>query len=318
MKTMSVITFLALCCGLAFSAIAQDSAGQIASPEYFHRTFIGKIAGKYPIEMDVRRSGNNLKGSYKYTGKKNSLILYGTIDSSGRFKMQEWADFKQTGVWSGKLSGDTLAGEWSTPDGSKKMAVEAYKTAEFKLKPKKELLRSAIGTYTLQSIEGARGANGMFDITRKDGAWHASSSGISEGMRVGQENNLSGGEIKLLNSTRITVDEKLSTRFFAGEKLLLEIPLNENGMKYSMSRPHSSVLDDKLKNFSPSSVYVDVDGKIYLAAMDGIDYSGTLTLEDMVTQGILVLRYSPEAKTFEMDISIESCCDSNTLTFTRQ
>lgn len=133
----SVIAFLVLCFGLAFPAFAQDSGEQISQPENFHRTYSGKIAGKYTIKMDLWKSGGELKGSYKYTGKGGSLELKGTVEPSGEFTMNESVGDKTTGIFSGTLSGDNMSGEWSNPDGTKKLNFETYKTAEFKIKPKK-------------------------------------------------------------------------------------------------------------------------------------------------------------------------------------
>lgn len=137
MKTKSTLALLALYFGIAVSAVAQDSAGQASAPEDFHRTYSGKIAGKYEVKMDLWKSGNELKGSYKYAGKTSSLELKGNVEPSGEFTMNESVGDKTTGTFSGKLAGDNISGEWSDPDGSKKMSFEAYKTAEFKTKPKK-------------------------------------------------------------------------------------------------------------------------------------------------------------------------------------
>ncbi len=133
MKIKSTPFLLALCLGIAIPAVAQDAA----PPDNFHRTYAGKIAGKYAIKMDLWKNGNELKGSYKYAGKTESLELKGAVEPSGEFTLTESVNEKTTGSFSGTLSGDNISGEWSNPDGSKKMSFDAYKTAEFRLKPAK-------------------------------------------------------------------------------------------------------------------------------------------------------------------------------------
>jgi len=139
MRTKLAFVLLALSFGIAGAAYAQDSGqSNVPAAGDFHRTYAGKIGGKYSITMDLTKSGTELKGSYKYAGKSGLLALQGSVDEAGEFTMNETNSAgNQTGMFSGRLSGDNISGEWSAPDGSKKLSFDGYKTAEFKSNPKK-------------------------------------------------------------------------------------------------------------------------------------------------------------------------------------
>ena len=201
-----------------------------------------------------------------------------------------------------------------------KFEVHDYPTERFtanKSKSKKEILQDSIGVYALKSISGLLGANTLFETEKVNKNWQSGSSSISVGMREQQDHALASDDIKLLNSMRIEVDTALTIKFFAREKLLLEIPFKEAGMQYRMNKPHSSVLDDELKNYSPATTFVDKN--LYLAALDNIDFSDTISPNNflIVNDGIVTLSYSLENDSFEIKIQVAACCDNNTLTFAK-
>lgn len=317
MLTRITLTFFVLFSVWA-SAIAQSPTTTVqptSTMEYFHRTYEGTIAGKYPITVDLKKSGNVLKGSYQYKGKTGRLELQGTIDISGKFTMNEYANMvysKPNAIFTGTVAGDSIRGVWSIPNGSRKLDFQLHMMSEVKLKPKKEALQEAVGTYNLESVDGAVGANGMFDIYRENGAWKSSFSAISGGMREGYENALSNEELSLLNSTRITIDSALTVRLIVRKATLLEIPFNAHGMLYKMDKPSLSVLDEVLNKLSPSTTYVEEE--LYLAALQSVDYSNALPVE--ITTGMLVLSYSPGSSSFQIHIA-KSCCDNNVLKFAK-
>lgn len=85
------------------------------------RTFRGYLSGK-PIQMTLTRDGDKLSGTYFYTKYKTDLKLSGTIDATGKFKLQETeAAGKKTGEWEGvwkdepNNSGIFLEGNWKKP-----------------------------------------------------------------------------------------------------------------------------------------------------------------------------------------------------------
>lgn len=85
--------------------------------------FSGSV-GSAKVEMDIRRDGDSLKGTYYYrkSGSARRLTLNGTIAADGSFTMQESDGAgKQTGEFKGKWnedpndSGALLEGQWLKP-----------------------------------------------------------------------------------------------------------------------------------------------------------------------------------------------------------
>ena len=94
-----------------------------AAPPRVGTLFRGSI-GDAKVEMDIKRDGENLSGSYYYlkSGSSNRLTLKGKVAADGTFTMQESDTAgKQTGTFKGKWkqepneAGATLEGEWLKP-----------------------------------------------------------------------------------------------------------------------------------------------------------------------------------------------------------
>jgi len=94
-----------------------------ATPPRTGTLFRGTI-GESKVEMDIKREGDSLSGSYYYlkSGSSNRLILKGKVSGDGSFTMQESDETgKQTGEFKGKWkqepneAGATLEGEWLKP-----------------------------------------------------------------------------------------------------------------------------------------------------------------------------------------------------------
>ena len=111
-------------------------AGAAAAQQRAGTLFSGSVANAR-IEMEIKRDGDSLKGSYYYrrSGSSNRLTLNGKIAADGSFTMQETdAAGKQTGEFKGKWtngpndSGALLEGNWLKPgqtgDGLNFYAVE--------------------------------------------------------------------------------------------------------------------------------------------------------------------------------------------------
>lgn len=282
----------------------------------FHTLYTGRIADKYNIMMYLEKNGKKITGYYRYTGQESPLILNGTIESPGKVTIKESLNrgpyMETTGIFSGKITGTNITGEWHTPDNSKKMSFEVNQPS------KKSVLQHTIGTYYLSSIQGWWGASTMFDSTKDtNGAWSSHVSALSAGMREGWDVTHSAEDIKLLNSMNIQVDTDLTVRFFAGGKLLLEVPFNETGMKYSIDLgrddPYRYLSSEKL-----SSSTTFIDDKLYLTATDDTDYSDTIPASDyiMANKGPVSLTYFPLNDSFSLSIGYGS--DSNILSFTRK
>lgn len=101
----------------------QATADPSALPQRVGTPFKGMV-GNAKVEMDIKRDGETLSGSYFYlkSGSANRLSIKGKIASDGSFTMDESdAAGKKTGAFKGKWkddpneSGATLEGEWLKP-----------------------------------------------------------------------------------------------------------------------------------------------------------------------------------------------------------
>jgi hypothetical protein len=109
------------------TAEAQVSDGhgtQTAAAQPRVGTLFRGTVGDAKIEMDIKREGESLSGSYYYlkSGSAKRLTLKGKVATDGSFTMQESDDAeKQTGEFKGKWkqepneAGATLEGEWLKP-----------------------------------------------------------------------------------------------------------------------------------------------------------------------------------------------------------
>ncbi|MBC7797727.1 MAG: hypothetical protein H7Z37_12715, partial [Pyrinomonadaceae bacterium] len=84
--------------------------------------FRGVLSGK-TIEMNLKRDGNALSGTYLYSKIRKNLTLRGTIDAENKFDLQEFDEAnRQTGVFKGEWKTDpneagiTLVGTWHKPN----------------------------------------------------------------------------------------------------------------------------------------------------------------------------------------------------------
>lgn len=87
----------------------------------FSRTLDGSV-GQYKISMRLRRTGNDLSGTYEYVTARprqiNFLDLQGKVDRAGNFTLQEMdPNGKATGTFKGRLPADLaklrLEGTWT-------------------------------------------------------------------------------------------------------------------------------------------------------------------------------------------------------------
>ncbi len=106
--------------GVVCTVVGRDAAGL---QQRAGTLFSGSV-GSSKVEMDIKRDGGNLSGSYYYrkSGSSNRLTLKGKIAADGSFTMQESdAGGKQTGEFKGKWkedpndSGASLEGDWLKP-----------------------------------------------------------------------------------------------------------------------------------------------------------------------------------------------------------
>lgn len=323
LKPLTLALFLALPPLAPVVAAAQSGAPAAststttASPSTFHKTFSGKIAGKYPFTMDLKSNGGVLTGKYRYVGKQLDLMLQGKIDPSGTFTLEERnLSAVKTGTFSGALAGKTISGVWQSADGAKSLPFLAEQSSEIVIGNKKALLTKAVGSFGLEQIEGSGGANGMWETWKQAGRWQSSTSGISAGRRQATKIALTPADIRLLDSMAVKVDADLSTRLVADGKTVLALPYREQGMQFDIKNAPGAVLEDGQNKLGPGTTVLD--GTLYLLARDGVDFTGTLSGSfDAKVDDTVIVSYAIKADAFEVRFLAGECCESTIFRFTR-
>lgn len=121
--------FLLNACVTAAASLCLFATVAVAQVAPAERVFSGKLGDKYRIQMQLRREGRRLSGTYFYERSRQNIALRGEIDGQDNFMLREYdAGGAQTGVFKGKWQpsdceggGDSLIGNWSKPDGTRVM-----------------------------------------------------------------------------------------------------------------------------------------------------------------------------------------------------
>ncbi len=92
-------------------------------------TYSGSINNQYQITMNITDVvANNVKGSYNYNGKNQSMLITGNIDNNNSLTLTENFNGKMTGKFIGRFDGfGSISGDWINPDGSKKFPFSVTK-----------------------------------------------------------------------------------------------------------------------------------------------------------------------------------------------
>jgi hypothetical protein len=149
----------ATACLSLFAAVA---AAQVPPAE---RVFSGQLGDKYRIQMQLRREGRRLSGTYFYERVRQNLELRGEIDGQDNFTLREYdARGALTGVFKGKWQpsdcegcADYLSGNWSRPDGTRVMP--------FSLTPYAVAFRGPLKLMTRALSEKNRKGQPEYEIT---------------------------------------------------------------------------------------------------------------------------------------------------------
>lgn len=97
------------------AANAANTASQSSSTKEYE----GTLNNNYQITMTLTRSGDSLSGYVVPKAGGSSIPVRGTINSSGEFNLNEYDDKDNwTGTYKGRISGNTIEGNWTKPDGS--------------------------------------------------------------------------------------------------------------------------------------------------------------------------------------------------------
>lgn len=117
---------------LLLAAVAVASV-QTGVPDTFGKTFVGRLAGKIEVRMQLERTGGRLVGRYSYVRVGDSLLgLNGTIGADGAFVLDEFDSGRRTGGFRGRLVREVskgvallkIAGTWSSADGRRTLPFE--------------------------------------------------------------------------------------------------------------------------------------------------------------------------------------------------
>lgn len=93
-------------------------------PKTFYKKFTGTI-GDIPVTMDLFRNDTSLTGTYYYNKIGMPLYLDGKIKDDGSFNLSEHnARWDETGLFSGKISAESIEGNWNTPDKKKSLPLQ--------------------------------------------------------------------------------------------------------------------------------------------------------------------------------------------------
>lgn len=299
------------------SATISDTSTQIVSTN-FTANYKGSIDHKYDVSMELIKFGNSLGGSYFYTSKGIPIKISGSIEENGALNITEYNNKGEiSGYFEGRLKGNDIEGKWFNKDKSKSMPFKVSQTNIASLQTKSDVLSDAMGQYSLTAISGNVGANTMYDTYMENGNWMSFTSSNIGGERDGTDIKLTDKDIALLNNLHIVVDDNLTVHVYAGLIELLSCPFKADGMDYRIEEKDKSKLMEKMSVLSSSTL--TKDNKYVLLADDNINFSDELSGNFiMVTEDDLILYYNPVDWTFELDIFVGSCCDGNTLTFSRK
>lgn len=178
---------------------------------------------------------------------------------------------------------------------------------------KGKVLLSCIGNYQLTAIEASVGANGMFDYIKESGAWSATGSAISDGMRESYTINLDKKNISELNGLSIEIDNNLNVRVLVNEEPIIEIPYSENQLLFELKNNGKDYipLPEKLERSTTFSGFY-----LYLMASDRLTNRkmNKLDLLDLNTD-VALLRYNQKEAQFELNLFQGECCDNSLYIF---
>lgn len=302
----------------------------LADPQYFHKTFAGRIGNRDAFTMNLKNVDGRLTGSYRHAGKRNDVYLSGEIDPSGTFTMNEFGSAGQrTGTFTGKVASDTLDGNWSSARGDRRLPVDAHQTSEIIIGSKREILTQAIGTYALDSVSGVGCPSGVWESWRDKGRWKSNFSVVEDGREEVSDVGLTREDLQRLNSMTVTLDASLAMRLSVDGNVLLSIPYRDAGMQYEISQPHNagiayeisrprnSVMEDHLKTLSPATTVYNEH--LYLLARDVIDFapaiSGNYLSNDV---GVATVSYAVVGNTFDVYLRDDNGCSGTVFSFRRK
>jgi hypothetical protein len=233
-------------CAAAAACLSLFAAIVTAQAPAAERVFSGKLGDKYRIQMQLRREGSKLSGTYFYERVRQNIALRGEMDALGNFTLREYdAGGAQTGIFKGKWQQPTdcdgcqdyLSGNWSRPDGSRVMTFDLSPYAVAFRGPLKLMTRALEEknrkgqpeheiTIEYPQLEGAGGAN----VLRFNDLIRAKAMKALAGYR---KDSLDGGDYDLSYEVALANDDLVSVNLIsyshyegAGSKTIVSETIN--------------------------------------------------------------------------------------------
>lgn len=101
---------------LAPNGSEKNTAGLLSRPAVFRGTL-----GDMPIQLAVRPKevkDEGLEGEYFIFGQSRKILVAGELESENLFLEESENGTNISGLWDGKLRGDTIVGTWTSADDS--------------------------------------------------------------------------------------------------------------------------------------------------------------------------------------------------------
>ena len=256
------------------------------------RLYSGTVGGK-PITLFLklgagREGAGEVSGRYRYGKRQGTLALKGMTNGQGGLTLTETDSVRQvTGTITGRVVGPCLDGSWSAPGGARTLPFKACELT------KREVLARAVGSYSLQFVDGNAFANAMIVMEKRRGKWEVGGSAIVGNMRDSVEFALDDSDLAVLDGLGVEVGKDLSVRLRVGDKVVRHIPFKSDGMDYALEKDDAGWAGAGL---SPSTTFCDLS--LCLSAVHNVDLSATSGSRYFSPEGPLTVSYEPGVDEF--------------------
>lgn len=112
----------AICLGMTSAIGNAAQQEQTASPKtiFASPVLLRGVLGDVQMQASLRpktETDEGIEGEYFVFGGSGTVLLAGEVDAEGVFLEESQNGVDVSGRWDGKLTGDTIAGEWQSVDG---------------------------------------------------------------------------------------------------------------------------------------------------------------------------------------------------------
>jgi len=225
--------------GLALLAAAAAGSGAAPKDENFSRRYVGNLAGKYRLAMDLKRDGSALTGTYHWEVRREvPLELKGEVTGKD-FTLTETNGEQVTGRFVGRFAQDgSLRGLWSKPKSEDRFAFYFAEADPKATDDRPGRFDGSWGwekdgaSFTLDLVQRGRRIEGFYHALGKEGAYEDRNSLVlgtatsSTTARVEWTSGFSGrsGTAYLTtqsNTVRWTMRDTPAADFYAPKEVVL-------------------------------------------------------------------------------------------------